>query len=98
MASGADADSFTKADRTAAGKARRAPSGDHLQQVIALCPHCHGLKTRGRHCEALGQALARVAGNACHEWIGDPVPRPGHLTHWPQPAGCGSAPPTFTTG
>ena len=34
---------------------------DHPEQMIALCPNCHAIKTRGRTREQLGQELFTVA-------------------------------------
>ncbi|MEU6688147.1 HNH endonuclease signature motif containing protein [Streptomyces sp. NPDC046832] len=34
---------------------------DHPSQMVALCPNCHAVKTRGRTREALRETLLRVA-------------------------------------
>ncbi|WP_405945441.1 HNH endonuclease [Streptomyces prunicolor] len=34
---------------------------DHPVNMVALCPNCHALKTRGMDRDALREALARVA-------------------------------------
>jgi 5-methylcytosine-specific restriction protein A len=34
---------------------------DHPEQMIALCPNCHAIKTRGRTREKLSQELLAVA-------------------------------------
>ncbi|MER6114185.1 HNH endonuclease signature motif containing protein [Streptomyces hirsutus] len=34
---------------------------DHPLNMVALCPNCHAVKTRGRNAEPLREVLARVA-------------------------------------
>lgn len=44
---------------------------DHPSQMIALCPNCHAIKTRGRTREALRVTLLDVA-RARHTWLVPP--------------------------
>jgi 5-methylcytosine-specific restriction protein A len=41
---------------------------DHPAQMIALCPNCHAVKTRGRSREELRQVLLEAAGQKHGEW------------------------------
>lgn len=42
---------------------------DHPSQMIALCPNCHAVETRGRSRAALAQILSRAAGEAHARWF-----------------------------
>lgn len=41
---------------------------DHPEQMVALCPNCHAVKTHGRKREALRRLLAEVAAHAHARW------------------------------
>ncbi|WP_372457951.1 HNH endonuclease [Streptantibioticus parmotrematis] len=41
---------------------------DHPVQMVALCPNCHAVKTRGSKKEQLQQSLLDVARKAHHRW------------------------------
>jgi 5-methylcytosine-specific restriction protein A len=41
---------------------------DHPAQMIALCPNCHAIKTRGRTREELRPVLLEAARQKHHEW------------------------------
>lgn len=42
---------------------------DHPTQMIALCPNCHAVKTRGRSRHQLTQSLLRAAQHRHDQWI-----------------------------
>ncbi|WP_432872523.1 HNH endonuclease signature motif containing protein [Microbispora rosea] len=43
---------------------------DHPELMIALCPNCHAVKTRGRSRETLREKLRLVAQERHHDWYG----------------------------
>ncbi|WP_182878143.1 HNH endonuclease signature motif containing protein [Microbispora sp. H10670] len=43
---------------------------DHPELMIALCPNCHAVKTRGRSRETLREKLRHVAQERHHYWYG----------------------------
>jgi 5-methylcytosine-specific restriction enzyme A len=49
------------------GRAQGGP--DHPEQMIALCPNCHAIKTRGRTREQLRQELFTVAPLVSRLWL-----------------------------
>ncbi|KOV87726.1 hypothetical protein ADL01_03785 [Streptomyces sp. NRRL WC-3618] len=42
---------------------------DHPSQMVALCPNCHAVKTRGRTREALRGVLAQAARDKHAAWL-----------------------------
>ncbi|MDB4873270.1 MAG: endonuclease, partial [Gemmatimonadales bacterium] len=45
---------------------------DHPVQMIALCPNCHAVKTRGRRREQLRATLLTTAHERHERWINSP--------------------------
>lgn len=46
---------------------------DHPSQMVALCPNCHAVKTRGRTRDSLREVLAGVAARAHATWVAAPI-------------------------
>ncbi|MFF3863397.1 HNH endonuclease signature motif containing protein [Streptomyces sp. NPDC002209] len=42
---------------------------DHPSRMIALCPNCHALKTRGRNRARLADILCRIAEDRHTRWV-----------------------------